>query len=200
MKHCARKSRVGATAAIFAALATPALALKADPDEKDRLEACERVLCETVVKKAPKTGAIACDLSKTWQRTKIKKGASSKSLSWGYGDAKCKLDVSLPRKHVVTALKAKKHKFFLPRHTVNCRVETKDGIKPVRVVLRPKLKFKGGKVRKVYLKVKKIEAPAFLKSLIWSTVKLEDTLGIFQSEMVDEINEFLHRKCPKRHG
>lgn len=181
-------------------LAGPAGALEADKDEKQRLEACEKTLCETVVKKSPTDGDVACDLTKTWDRTNIKKGAGSKSLSWGFGDAKCRLEVNLPRKHLVAALTEKKHKFFLPRHTVVCDVETDKGVEPVRVTLQPKMKFENGKAEKVELKVEKVEGPAVLKGLIWTTVKLEDNLGIFHKDMVKQINKFLLRKCPKRHG
>lgn len=187
-------------AGLLAMFVMPAAALEADKDEKERLEACEKTLCETVVKKNPKDGAVACDLSKTWDRVKIEKGAGSKALSWGFGDAKCKLEVSLPRKHLVAALTEKRHKFFLPRHTVVCDVETQKGVEPVRVTLRPKMKFENGKASKVELKVEDIEGPAMIKGLIWTTVKLEDNLGIFHKDMLKEINKFLHRKCPKRHG
>ena len=56
------------------------------------------------------------------------------------------------------------------------------------------------KASKVELKVEDIEGPAMIKGLIWTTVKLEDNLGIFHKDMLKEINKFLHRKCPKRHG
>jgi len=79
-------------------------------------------------------------------------------------------------------------------------VVTSNGIEPVTVKLAPKLKFRDGRVRKIDLKVKEIKAPPVLKGLIWSTVSLEKTLGVFQSEMVKEVNEFLHDKCPSRHG
>ncbi|MEL7049446.1 MAG: hypothetical protein AAFO75_10880 [Pseudomonadota bacterium] len=178
----------------------PAIALEADPDEKDRLEACEESFCTAVLNKGPKSKNVACQISKTWNRSKIKKGASTKSISWGFGDAKCHLAVNLLRSQIQTALKAKKHKLFIPAHTVKCQVETEDGIKPVRVTLSPTLKFKFGRVKKVRLKVKKIEGPTLIRSLIWSTVNLEKSLGIFHGEMVEEINEFLHDKCPERHG
>ncbi|MEO1204902.1 MAG: hypothetical protein AAFV45_01085 [Pseudomonadota bacterium] len=180
--------------------AVPVFALEADPDEKERLENCERNLCRTVLNKDPANGNLSCKISKTWNRSKIKKGAGTKSLKWGYGDAKCNLDLKLNRKQVQIAMSSKKHKVFFDPHTITCQVETEGGTKPVNVTLNPTLKFKNGKVRKVTLKVKKIEGPTMLRSLIWSTVNLEKTLGIFHGQMVEEINEFLHHKCPERHG
>lgn len=198
-RHARFLSIVSALAASMA-LSAPAQALDADLDEKDRLESCEKVFCETVNTKTPKNGAVTCDISKTWNRSKIKKGAKSKSLSWGFGDAKCKLSVNIPRKQLINALTAKKSKVFLPPHVIKCDVEMEDGIKPVRVTLAPKLKFKKGRAKKVQIELKKVDAPTMLKGLIWSTVKLNDSLGVFQGEIVDEINDFLHNKCPKRHG
>ncbi|MEO1543773.1 MAG: hypothetical protein AAFR75_07125 [Pseudomonadota bacterium] len=198
VKHAIARS--GWIAILAISMSHSALALEAEPDEKKQLESCERTMCRTVLKKEPDKGNVACRISKTWKRSKIEKGASTKSLSWGFGDAKCKLDLKLSRKQVQIAMAAKKHKLFFEPHTVNCQVETKDGVKPVRVTLNPTLKFKFGKVKKVTLKVKKVEGPTFIRSLIWSTVNLQKTLGIFHGEMVDEINEFLHDKCPERHG
>jgi len=66
--------------------------------------------------------------------------------------------------------------------------------------LAPKLKFKNGRVKKVWINVKEVHGPPLLSSLIWTTAKLEDGLGIFHREMVHEINDFVHNKCAKRHG
>ncbi|MEM1371496.1 MAG: hypothetical protein AAGG72_04615 [Pseudomonadota bacterium] len=181
-------------------LAGPAVALEADVDEKAKLKACEKTVCSTILSKTERDGEVQCQLSKAWQRSKIKKGAKTKSLSWGFGDAKCTLDVAIPRRDIRAALDSGKSKLFFREHTVACQVETEDGIKPLRVTLKPTIKFKNGRAKKVRLKVGDIEGPTMLRSLIWTTVNLEKTLGIFQSEIVSEINEFIYEKCPDRHG
>lgn len=191
---------LGFVTALMMLTATSAQALKPAPDEKERLEACERRLCETVIRKTGPQGTIDCSLTKTWQRSKIKDGAKGKKLSWGFGDATCRLDVKIPRSSVHAAMTSKKYKLFFAPQVVNCKVETEDGVRPVRVRLDPQIKFKRGLAKKVRLKVKDVEGPSVLRSLIWSTVGLEKSLGIFHGEMVDEINDFLHNKCRKRHG
>ena len=33
---------------------------------------------------------------------------------------------------------------------------------------------------------------------IWTAAKLEDTFGIVHNDLIREINEFVHKRCPKR--
>ena len=81
-----------------------ALALDEKKDEKEKLKACEVTLCTLVTKKAPADGDFACHLSKTWAKDKIKEGSASGKVSWGFGDARCSVDVKLPRSAVIGVL------------------------------------------------------------------------------------------------
>jgi hypothetical protein len=184
----------------IAAVNTPAGALDAAKDEKTKLKACEKKLCRAIMSRSPKGNPIACKLNKTWAKKKIKKGAGQKSLKWGFGDARCLVDLKLDRKHIADAMTAKKYSLFLPPHTVKCDVETEDGVKPVRVVLAPKIKFKRGRAFKAWLKVKNVEGPGMIKGLVWTTARLEDSLGIFHREMIKAINKFMHTQCVERYS
>ena len=62
----------------------------------------------------------------------------------------------------------------------------------------PKLQMKDGKVVKAWIGVGAIEAPAAVKGAIWTVAQMEDTFGIFHSDLVKDINKFVHEKCPKR--
>ena len=181
-------------------LASPALALEPTKEEKKLLEQCEKRLCETIITKKPRKGVLRCAVGKTWGEKKIKKGAKKKKIGWSFGDAQCRVAVRLKRAHIIGALTKPKYTIRVPAHTVNCDVETSDGVKPLRAKLAPKLKFKNGKVYKVWIRLLDIDGPSVLTSLIWTTAKLEDSLGIFHSEMVDEINEFVHKECKKNYG
>ncbi len=164
------------------------------------LSACEEKLCRQILDKAPKKGPLSCNLGKTWGMKDLSKGAKSKSISWGFGDARCSVKLKISRRHIISALTAPKYEFSVPRHNVNCTVETSDGTKPLKASLAPKLKFKGGKAKKVWIRLKDIDGPEPLSSFVWTTAKLEDSLGIFHSEMIKQINKFVHQKCERHYG
>ncbi len=184
----------------LAPAASPAHALSANEREKAQLLACEEKLCRQILDKKPPKGRLRCNLEKTWGKKDIKKGAKSKSISWGFGDAQCSVKLNISRRHIVKALTAPKYEFTVRRHNVKCMVETSQGTKPLTASLAPKLKFKNGRVRKIWIKLKNIDGPEPLSTFVWTTAKLEDTLGIFHSEMVRQVNKFVHRKCNQRYG
>ena len=190
---------------LFSCLTTllwSAAALAIDPakEEKKLLTQCEKRLCTAILQKAPKRGMLRCRIGKTWGEKKIKKGAEQKKVGWTFGDAQCRAVLRLKRRDIIGALTTPKYTLQVAPHTVNCDVETSEGVKPLTAKLAPKLKFKNGKVYKVWVKLKDIEGPPGLSNLIWTVAKLEDSLGIFHSEIVEEINEFVHKKCKRNYG
>ena len=180
------------------ALVGPAHALKPLENEEKRLHTCEMDLCNLLVNKAPEKGVMRCNVGKTWIKKDIKKGADKKKLSWTSGDAQCSVKLRLDRRAVVSALTSSEFEIRVKRHYVNCIVEGKSGADKVYVSLAPKLKFKDGKVNKIWLNIKEVKGPPGIKSLIWAAATLEDGLGIFHGEMVEETNEFIYKKCGKR--
>lgn len=189
-----------AASVLFAAMLQAAQALSPQEQEKAKLIACEERLCRQILDKAPNQGTLSCDLGKTWGKRDIKKGAKTKSIDWGFGDAQCSVKLELSRAQVVSALSASKHEVKLAHHNVDCQVETAGGMQPLTARLEPRLKFKDGKVHKVWIRLRKVDGPEPLSSFVWTTARLADSLGLFHSEMVSEINEFIHEKCAKRYG
>ncbi len=187
-------------AAVLWATSQPVTALDAIKNEKEKLKTCEKRLCGAILSKSADGGAIACKLNKTWNKKKIKKGAGKKSLKWGFGDAQCSVDLKLERRYIAHAMTSKKYSLMMPDHIVKCIVETNDGIKPVRVKLAPKIKFKKGRAYKAWLKVKKVEGPGMVKGLIWTAARLEDSLGIFHREIIKGVNKFMHVQCVERYS
>jgi len=196
-----RTLAIGFSIAWCCALA-PAIAnaLEAKPGEEERLDKCERQLCRLVLDKKPVDGNFSCRIDKHWGKRKIKKGADSKSIDWGFGDARCEVAITMDRQSMIHALTAPKFELKFWPQNVNCLVESSSGVEPVRVRLAPRLKFENGRVKKVRLKLKEVDGPAMLSGLIWSTAKLEQSLGIFHADMLEDINEFLHKKCAKNYG
>lgn len=181
----------------FALLAGPASALEEAKDEKDKLRACEVNVCGLVVKKAPATGNLQCAVAKTWHRDRLKEGSATGKVSWTFGDARCTVDLSVPRAAVIEALKAKDGMLQLPEHTVTCEIEREKGVSTVVGRLAPKAQFADGQVKKVWINLKKVDGPTTMKGLAYAVAKLEDTTGIFHKPLVNAINTFLTEKCPK---
>ena len=173
-----------------------AYALEEKKDEKEKLKVCERRMCDLIVKKAPATGDLNCALSKTWASKAIKDGAEGTVATWEYGDARCTVELKLPRSMILEALAGPKVKLELPRHEVICVVERDKQADPVRIELAPRIEFNDGRAKKVWVNVKKVDGSTGIKSLILMVAKVEDTVGLFQKRMLKAANKFIQEKCP----
>jgi hypothetical protein len=195
-----RRIRAAAAAGLLAlAAAGPVHALDEPPGEMEALKACEKRLCTMVLNREPIGDDLTCGVQKTWAKSSLEEG-KSKGVSWGFGDAQCKVDLKLERKDIVAALTKPKHTVRVPPHEVTCVVEREGELKPVTARLAPKLKFKDGKADKVWINLESIEGPADVKSTVWAAAQIEDTLGVFHRPMIKSINKFLHRQCAQRYG
>lgn len=174
-----------------------ASALEEDKGEKDKLEACEKDLCAILVKREAGVD-LQCALQKTWAGSKIKEGVEQKKLKWGFGDVRCAMDVVAKRQDMIDALTKPDYEYKFPAHTVRCDIEREKEVMKVSVALSPKFQFKDGKATKAWLGIGTIEAPAVVKGVIWSAAQLEDTFGIVHSDLLREINRFVHERCPKK--
>jgi hypothetical protein len=192
-----RNGLIGAV--LVLAAASPAAALDEPPGEMLALKACEKRLCTMILDRQPVGKDLACDVQKTWAKSSLE-GGKSKGVSWGFGDARCTVDLKLGRADIVAALTKPKHKVFVPAHEVNCVIEREGEIKPVTARLAPKLEFKNGKANKVWINLESIEGPDDVKSTVWTAAQLEDNLGIFHRPLIKSINKFLHRQCAQRYG
>ncbi len=175
-----------------------AVALEPDPGEEKAIKACERRLCTMVLGLQPTGPDLACNVAKTWDRDTLKKGESA-SVSWGFGDARCTVDLKLSRTDLVGALTAPKYTVVIPEHEVRCIVEQDGKPRPVVAKLAPKLKFKNGKADKIWLNLGDVSGPTAVKATVNMAASLEDTLGIFHRSMLKSVNKFLHTKCGERY-
>lgn len=173
-------------------------ALEPDPGEERAIKACERQLCTAVLGRAATGPDVKCDVAKTWDRDTLKKGESS-SVSWGFGDARCAVDLNLSRADLIAALTQPKHVVRVPEHEVKCVVEQDGKPKPVLVKLAPKLEFKNGKANKIWINLNDIDGPTAVKATVSLAASLEDNLGIFHRSMVKSVNKFLHTRCGERY-
>ena len=173
-----------------------AAALEPRADEKEKLKTCEKSLCSLIVAKKPVTGNLQCPLTKAWSQKTMKEG-SAKKLHWGFGAAKCEVDLQVPRQMIVGALSAAEIKVTLPDHIVNCEVEREGSIDKARITLAPIIEFKEGRAKKIWINVTDIKAPGMIKGVVWSAAQLQDSVGIFHRRMIKAVNKFVGEQCPK---
>lgn len=172
-----------------------ARALEEQRGEAAAIKACDQRLCAILVHKNPKGDDLKCSLTKTWARSKIKE-ADSQKLSWGFGDARCTVDINISRAVLVAAMSSEESKFRVPAHTANCVVEQDGKLEKVTAVLAPKIVFKNGSAEKVWVNLKSVEGPAGIRLTLQTAAQLADTLGLFHKRMIKSINRYIERHCP----
>lgn len=190
---------MGAALSGSLALAQPAAALEEGSGEWDKIKACEERLCTLILDKPAKGEDLACKLTKTWPKSTLD-GGESKLVKWGFGDARCSVDLRLARATIVSSLTEKKFVLEIPEHQVKCEVETGGALKPVNLKLSPRIEFKKGKADKIWINLKDVSGPASIKTTIWAAANIEDSLGVFHKSMIKSVNKFMHKQCPKRYG
>lgn len=189
------RSLAAAAFAIGAIAATGAHALEPLRGEEAAIKACDKRLCALLMQKNPKGEDLKCALTKTWERSTIKEAESTK-LTWGYGDARCSVDIDIGRAAILAAMTADSVKFRVPPHTANCVVESDGKLEKVTATLAPKIIFKDGKADKIWINLKSVEGPVAIKATLYTAAELADRLGLFHKRMVKSVNRYIERHCP----
>lgn len=177
-----------------------ALAIEVPGDEKARLKGCEKRLCAIILAREPEGDDLACDITKTWAEKSIKGGVERGTVSWSLGDAQCKVKISMKRAAIIAALTQPKYRLVVAPHKLNCRVEDDGDITKVSLTIAPRVTFKNGRAVKGKFGLRDIKAPALIKGAIWTVNKLEKNFGLFEEDLLKEVNKFVHKKCAKRYG
>lgn len=184
-------------AAMIFAVQASASALEEIKTEKSDLKACEKTLCDLVVKKSPADGDLKCALTKTWAKKDLKDGTAAAKLTWAFGDARCMVDLKLARTIVISAVKDPKATLEFPEHAVKCVIEGDKGPTNVTATLAPKAEFEGGKVKKIWVNLKSVDGSTIVKGLAFTAAKLEDKVGVFHSALIKSVNHMIEEKCPR---
>ncbi|MGQ0673171.1 MAG: hypothetical protein ACT4N2_09885 [Hyphomicrobium sp.] len=179
--------------------ATPAAALEEQPGDAAALKDCEKRLCTLILTKDAKGDDLKCALAKSWPKTTLK-GGESKLVKWGFGDARCEVDLDVARTMLHAALTEPSYALEIPEQKVRCEVESDGEVKKVRVALAPRIEFKDGKAHKVWVNLKDVSGPSSIKATVWAAANLEDSLGVFHKSMIKSINKFMFKQCAERHG
>jgi hypothetical protein len=177
------------------AATTAAPETEEEKKEREVRRACAVALCSTLHNRKPDTGDVACSVRKTWRKEHITKILAKGKLSWPWGDARCSADLKFDRATLVKAMSEKDYEAQFPQHQVSCELDREAEKYQVKLHIQPKVTFSEGKAVKAVMNWGKIEAPMLAKSALWSATAADNTFGVLQSTVVEDINDFIQNKC-----
>jgi hypothetical protein len=173
-----------------------ARALEEGAGEAKAIDACDKRLCTILQQKNPSGDDLKCALTKTWAKSSLK---GDRTVGWGFGDARCTIQIDISRARIVATVTEKETKFAVPAHTANCIVEQDGEVKTVKATLAPKIVFKGGKAEKIWINLLHVEGPAAIKATMTTAAQLNDTIGLFHRNMLKAVNGYIYKHCPKEY-
>ena len=188
-------SPIGSLAQDKPAASTAAPETEEEKKEREVRRACAVALCSTLHNRKPNTGDVACSVRKTWRKEHITKILAKGKLSWPWGDARCSADLKFDRATLVKAMSEKDYEAQFPQHQVSCELDREAEKYQVKLHIQPKVTFSDGKAVKAVMNWGKIEAPMLAKSALWSATAADNTFGVLQSTVVEDINDFIQNKC-----
>jgi hypothetical protein len=192
--HAALCGGLGLSAVAIAMVAPhPARAGDSSPEV---LAQCALDVCRIIVNRSETGKDIACDLSKTWAKEEIAEKSAGKPISWVLGNVHCAVKVDFERASIVSALKKKEYTLKARPHAVKCEIGKDSSMDRVSLTLEPVVTFKDGQAVKVSLGASNLNAPITISGVLWTAVQLEK-LGVFEKDMVREVNKFVTKKCPE---
>ena len=164
-------------------------------DDKKKLWKCAADIWSIIVSKNPKGADFICDVTKTWDAKQVEKGAQSKNLGWGLGSVSCHVKVSVKRADIAAALSGPEGKLKMSKQEVTCEIG--ENRYPIRATAAPELKFNNGSDVEASLHVQDIDGAPLIQGAVWTAAKLERHFGLFEKDLVREVNRFILKECPK---
>jgi hypothetical protein len=172
--------------------------LKLTPNEiaeKAARKGCKVKICSAFLLKQPGDD-VTCNVVKSWRKEQLNKMVKKARVSWPWGAVQCTTDLKLPRDQMIKAMTEAKFELSLEKHTVSCGVAREKEPSTIKFSFSPKVKFEDGKAVKASLNWGKIEAPTLIKGAMWTATATDNTFNVLQSTLVEDINEFIGKKCP----
>lgn len=164
--------------------------------EREARKACKVEICAIFHNRKAEGPDVACNVLKTWRKEQLDKMMGKAKVSWPWGRIKCVADVKLKRTDLIKGMTEAKYEAQLGKHEVKCEVERdKDAKADINFDFSPKVTFENGKATKAYLNWGKIEAPTLVKGAMWTATATDNTFNVLQSTIVEDINDFIGKKC-----
>jgi hypothetical protein len=166
-----------------------------EKQEREVRKVCAVALCSTLHKHKPETGDVTCSVRKTWRKELLNKIMSKGKISWPWGFARCTGDLKFDRAMLIKAMKEPQFEAQFEKHDIRCELEGEKETYEVKLEIHPKVTFKDGKAVKASLNWGKIEAPKLAKTALWSATAADNSFGVLQSTVVEDINDFIQTRC-----
>lgn len=156
---------------------------------------CALALCSTLHNHKPDTGDVSCSVQKTWRKEVLVKILSKGKVTWPWGYARCMTDLKFDRAELIKSMTLPEFEAKFDTHHIRCELEGEKEKYEVKLQVQPKVTFKQGKAVKASLNWGKIEAPALARTALWSATAADNSFGVLQSTLVEDINDFIQTKC-----
>jgi hypothetical protein len=163
--------------------------------ERETRRACARAICSTLHNHKPATGAVTCNVQKTWRKEVLTKIMERGKISWPWGNARCIGDLKLDRATLIKSMTEPEFEAQFDKHDLRCELEGEKEKYEVKLQIHPKVTFKQGKAVKAKLNWGNIEAPRLAKTALWSATAADNSFGVLQGVLVDDINDFIQTRC-----
>jgi hypothetical protein len=163
--------------------------------EHETRRQCAVALCSTLHNHKPDTGDVTCNVQKTWRKEVLVKILSRGKVTWPWGYARCTTDLKFDRATLIKGMTLPEFEAQFDTHNIRCELEGEKEKYEVKLQIQPKVTFKQGKAVKASLNWGKIEAPSLAKTALWSATAADNSFGVLQSTVVEDINEFIQTKC-----
>jgi hypothetical protein len=168
--------------------------------EREARKSCKVAICAAFRNKTAGPD-VACNVVKTWRKEQIDKMISKAKVSWPFGRVQCVTQVNLKRDDLQKATAEAKLEAKLAKHEVKCTVDR--GNEPASEItfdFSPTVTFEGGKATKAQLNWGKVEGPAIVKGAMWTVAGADNTFNVLQGTLVEDINDFMTKKCDEVKG
>lgn len=163
--------------------------------EKEMRRACKVALCTAFHVRKPPAGEITCNVMKSWRKEQIVKMIGRGGITWPYGAARCQTDLKFNRETLIKAVSEPEYEAQFDRHDIKCEIERATDKYEMKVEIAPKVTFKDGRAVKATMNWGKIDAPTLAKGALWSATAADNSLGVLQKTVVEDINDFIGAKC-----
>lgn len=169
---------------------------KEELEEKEGRKACKVEICAGFRNPQAAGSDIACSVNKSWRKEQLVKMVAKLKVTWPYGPVRCKADIKLNRAELAKAMTESKHTTQLDKHSVVCSIDRgEEAASEIKMEFSPKLTFEKGKATSAKMYWGKIEAPALIKSAMWTATAADNTVNMLSGTLVEDINDFITTKC-----
>jgi hypothetical protein len=182
------------------ATAVPVQETEEEAKERAIRRTCAVAVCSTLHMQRPREGQVTCAVQKTWRKEVINKILTRAKISWPWGYARCAGDLKLDRGILIKAMSEPEFEAQFDSHDLRCEFEGETEKYEVKLQIKPKVTFKQGKAVKASLNWGKIEGPKLAQTALWSATAADNSFGLLQSTVVEDINEFIQTKCMEVKG